>query len=84
MVIGVYSLPCLPFTIYGRAFSALLWTGRAELARLRSESFTLRHPQSFSIPDPKSQGVQESDLDSLYYPHIIHRHLGLRYPAKTG
>lgn len=38
----------------------------------------------FSIPDPKSQGVHESDLDSLYYPHIIHRHLGLRYPAKKG
>lgn len=38
----------------------------------------------FPIPDPKLQGVHESDLDSLYYPHIIHRHLGLRYPAEKG
>lgn len=48
----------------------MLWTGQAELACLRSESFRLQHSQSFLFPDPKSQAVHESDLDCLYYPQL--------------
>lgn len=83
LFIGVYSLPCLSSRYMGRRFMrAVDRTSQAGLSAFRE----LYAPafSKFSVPDPKSQGVHESDWDSLYYPHIIQRHLGLRYPAKKG
>lgn len=83
MVNGVYSLPCLLFTIYWRAFLACRgqdeprWLVR-DLRALRSGILKVFQ---FLIRSRKAY-TRRSDLDSLYYSHIIHRHLGLRYPAK--